>query len=450
MTFWDIFGYFWADSKSRAANGVDLGQIPTHDFASMATTRREFMVSSAAALGAAASWPSISYGNDSPAKAPTSLRILILGGTGFLGPACTESALARGHKITQFNSGRTEERRHAIGRPSLVPEGVEQIYGNRDPNKTAADRRNEGKADAPQDPDSPKGLSRLVGRNWDAVIDTSGYFPRMVKASAELLAPNVKQYLFISTISVYKDVSTPNFDETAPLSTLADPATEVMGKDSVNYGGAKALCEKAAEQAMPGRVTILRPGFMVGPRDTSGRFLYWPVRASLGGVMIVPGAPSDPIQFIDVRDVADWIVHCLEESILGIYNVTGPAKPLSMKEMVEGVRTGTGSQVEFVWIDNHFLDAHGVQPGQFPLYDPPIGDSAGLHRCNCSRALARGLVFRPLGETAGASLDWYRSLPAALQAGVAPQFAKHPNQEPWLETEKGLLASWNQRGKGLN
>jgi 2'-hydroxyisoflavone reductase len=153
---------------------------------------------------------------DSPAKAATSLRILILGGTGFLGPACTESALARGHKVTHFNSGRTEERRHAIGRPSLVPEGVEQLYGNRDPNKTAADRKNEGKPGAPKDPDSPKGLSQLVGRKWDAVIDTSGYFPRMVKASAELLAPNVKQYLFISTISVYKDVSTPNFDETAP------------------------------------------------------------------------------------------------------------------------------------------------------------------------------------------------------------------------------------------
>jgi 2'-hydroxyisoflavone reductase len=414
----------------------------------MAATRREFIVTSAAALGAAAAMPASSFGYDSPTKAATSLRILILGGTGFLGPACTESALARGHKITHFNSGRTEERRHAIGRPSLVPEGVDQIYGNRDPNKTAADRKNEGKADAPKDPDSPMGLSQLVGRKWDAVIDTSGYFPRMVKASAELLAPNVKQYLFISTISVYKDVSEPNFDESAPLSTLADPTTEEMGKDFANYGGGKAMCEQAAEQAMPGRVTILRPGFMVGPRDTSGRFLYWPVRASLGGVMIVPGAPTDPIQFIDVRDVADWIVHCLEENILGVYNVTGPAKPLSMQAMVEGVRTGTASQVQFVWIDNHFLEAHGVQEGQFPLYDPPEGASAGLHRCNCARALARGLVFRPLPETARACLDWYRSLPEGIQAGVAPQFAKRPNQELWLETEKHVLASWNQRGKG--
>jgi 2'-hydroxyisoflavone reductase len=414
----------------------------------MFTTRREFIATSAAALGAAASLPAVSYGHDSAAKAATSLRILILGGTGFLGPACTESALARGHKVTHFNSGRTEERRHAAGRPSAVPEGVEQLYGNRDPNKSAADRKNEGNPDAPKDADSPKGLSQLVGRKWDAVIDTSGFFPRMVKASAELLAPNVNQYLFISTISVYKDVSTPNFDESAPVSTLADPTTEEMGKDSVNYGGGKAMCEQAAEQAMPGRVTNLRPGFMVGPRDTSGRFLYWPVRASLGGVMIIPGAPTDPIQFIDVRDVADWIVHCLEVRILGVYNVTGPAKPLSMKEMVEGVRTGTASQEKFVWVDNHFLAAHGVQDGQFPLYDPPEGASAGLHRCNCSRALARGLIFRPLPETARSCLDWYRSLPAALQAAVAPQFAQRPNQEPWLETEKRLLTSWNQHGKG--
>ncbi|HUD47350.1 MAG TPA: NAD-dependent epimerase/dehydratase family protein [Candidatus Baltobacteraceae bacterium] len=414
----------------------------------MATTRREFIVASAAALGVAASMPATSFGYDSPTRAVTPLRILILGGTGFLGPACTESALARGHKITHFNSGRTEERRHAIGRPSLVPEGVEQLYGNRDPNKTAADRRNEGNANAPKDSDSPKGLSRLVGRKWDAVIDTSGFFPRMVKASAELLAPSVKQYLFISTISVYKDFSSPNFDETAPVSTLADPTTEDMGKDFANYGGGKAMCEKAAEQAMPGRVAILRLGFMVGPRDTSGRFLYWPVRASLGGVMIVPGAPADPIQIIDVRDLADWIVHCLEANIVGVYNVTGPAKPLSMKQMVEDVRTGTASQVEFVWIDNHFLDSHGVQDGQFPLYAPPDGPTAGLNRCNCSRALAQGLVFRPLPETARACLDWYRSLPETLQLMVAPQFAKRPNQELWLETEKHWLTSWSQRGKG--
>jgi 2'-hydroxyisoflavone reductase len=337
--------------------------------------------------------------------------------TGFLGPACT-TALA-GTKC-----GRKARRRAAFGGA-----GGETLT------RSKAD---EGKADAPKDPDSPKGLTQLMGRKWDAVIDTSGFFPRLVKASAELLGPNVNQYLFISTISVYKDMSTPNFDETAALSGLADPTVEEMGKDFGNYGGGKAMCEKAAQDAMPGRVTILRPGFMVGARDTSGRFLYWPVRASLEGVMIVPGGAADPIQIIDVRDVADWIVHCLEQTVLGVYNVTGPAQSLSMKSMVESVRSGTSSKVEFVWIANDFLDAHGVPDGQFPLYAPPSGRTAGLHRCNFSRALARGLTFRPLADTAKASLDWYHSLPVATQAAVAPQFAKRPGQEPWLETEKHL------------
>ncbi len=414
----------------------------------MNTTRRRVIATSATTFAAATFAPEV-WGTPEapPAKATTSLKILILGGTGFLGPACTGSALARGHKVTQFTSGRTEELRHAAGRPSAVPEGVEQLYGNRDPNKTAADRKTEGKPGAAKDPDSPKGLSQLVGRQWDAVIDTSGYFPRMVKASAELLAPNVKQYLFISTISVYKDVSKPDFDETAPLATMADPTSEEMGKDFANYGGGKALCEKAAEAAMPGRVTNLRPGFMVGPRDTSGRFLYWPVRESLGGIMIIPGAPGDPIQIIDVRDVADFIIHCLEQNIVGVYNVTGPAQFLSMKNMVERVRTGTSSTVDFVWIANDFLDSHGVTEAQFPLYDPPTGPSAGLHRCNISRALAHGLTFRPLTQTAKDSLDWYHSLPEATQAAVAPQFAPRPGQEPWLATEKHLLEFWNQRAR---
>src|SRR5215468_1516816 len=181
----------------------------------MTSTRREFLTSSVAAVAASSFLPRVLRAAESPTKASKPLRILILGGTGFLGPACTESALARGHTVTHFNSGRTEDRRREAGRPSVVPAGVEQLYGNRDPNKTADDRRNEGKSEAPKDPNSPKGLSQLEGKKWDAVIDTSGYFPRMVKASAELLAPNVKQYIFISTISVYKDTSTPNFDETA-------------------------------------------------------------------------------------------------------------------------------------------------------------------------------------------------------------------------------------------
>ena len=374
------------------------------------------------------------------------LRILILGGTGFLGPACTESALARGHQVTHFNSGRTEERRREAGRPSVVPAAVEQLYGNRDPNKTADDRRTEGKPNAPKNPNSPKGLSQLEGRKWDAVIDTSGYFPRMVKASATLLAPTVKQYVFISTISVYKRNDIPNFDETAPLATLADPNTEEMGKAFENYGGGKALCEKAAEAAMPGRVTNIRPGFMVGQRDTSGRFIYWPVRVSLGGEMIVPGKPEDPIQIIDVRDVADWIVHCIETNVVGVYNATGPAKELSMKAMLQAARAGISSQASFEWVDSDFLEKEKISvESHFPLYAPPLGDTAGFHRCNISRALGKGLKFRPVSDTAKATLDWYKSLPAELQPRIAPQFATKENEEPWLETERRLLAKWRAR-----
>jgi 2'-hydroxyisoflavone reductase len=410
----------------------------------MTLTRRDFIAStSAVAVGTSLS-PSALYAAEPGAK---TLRILILGGTGFLGPACTESALARGHSVTHFNSGRTEERRKEAGRPSVVPAGVEQLHGNRDPNKTADDRKTEGKADAPKDPNSPKGLTQLQGKKWDAVIDTSGYFPRMVKASAELLAPNVKQYVFISSISVYKNNNVPHADESAALNTLEDPTTEEMGKDFANFGGGKALCEKAAEAAMPGRVTNIRPGYIVGARDTSGRFIYWPVRASLGGTMAVPGNPADPIQIIDVRDLADWVIHCIENNTVGVFNATGPDKELSMKTMLEGVRKGTSANVSFTWIDNDFIKAQGVGDGQFPLYAPPTGDTAGFHRCSISRALATGLKFRPVADTAKATLEWYQSLPSNTQGLVAPQFAKNAKGESWLDQEKQLLDKWQKRGQ---
>jgi 2'-hydroxyisoflavone reductase len=411
----------------------------------MHSTRRQFILSTAATLASGATLPRFVCAADGTSKASKPLRILILGGTGFLGPHCTESAIARGHAVTHFNSGRTEELRKGAGRPSAVPSGVETLYGNRDPNKTADDRKTEGKANAPKDPNSPKGLSQLEGKKWDAVIDTSGYFPRMVKASAELLAPSVKQYIFISTISVYKDTRAP-FDESAPLQTLQDPTTEDMGKDFANYGGGKALCEKAAEAAMPGRVTNIRPGFIVGPRDTSGRFIYWPVRASMGGNMIVPGTPGDPIQLIDVRDLADWIIHCIENNVVGVYNATGPAKELSMRSFVESVSKGVGSQTSFTWVANDFLDSKGVHD-QFPLYAPPTGETAGFHRASIFRALAKGIKFRPVSDTAKATLDWYKTLPAEIQGRVAPQFAQRPNEETWLATEKRVLEAWKERDK---
>lgn len=414
----------------------------------MSQTRREFIAASSLALGSAVAAAALPGSREaSAAKAAKPLRILILGGTGFLGPACTESALARGHAVTQFNSGRSEERRRELGRPSVVPSGVEQLYGNRDPNKTAADRKADGKPGAPKDPSSPKGLSQLVGKTWDAVIDTSGFFPRMVKASAELLAPSVKQYVFISSLSVYSDFSKPGYDESSPLATLTDPTVEEFGKDFGNYGGGKALCEKAAEAAMPGRVTNLRPGYIVGPRDTSARFLYWPLRASLGGTMVIPGQPADPIQIVDVRDLSDFIIRCIENGIVGPINVTGPEKELSMRAMVEGIRKGVGASVSFTWIDPEFMKSYEVDEHTFPLYAPPTGKEAGFHRCSIARALKNGLKFRPLPDTAKVTLDWYKSLPAEIQAKVAPQFVKNEKGELWIEKEKKILTDWQSKKK---
>jgi 2'-hydroxyisoflavone reductase len=214
-------------------------------------------------------------------------RILILGGTGFLGPATVEAARARGHRLTLFNRGKT--------RPGLFPE-IETLHGDRDPKLG-------------------EGLKALEGRQWDAVIDNSGYFPRQVAASAKLLAPNVKQYIFISSISVYADNATEGQDESGKLATTPDPTVEKVTEQT--FGPLKALCEKACQEALPGHTAVVRPGYIVGPDDPSGRFTYWPVRIDRGGEVLAPGAPSDPVQFIDVRDLGAWLITIIEQGTMG-------------------------------------------------------------------------------------------------------------------------------------
>lgn len=366
-------------------------------------------------------------------------RILILGGTGFLGPALIDAVLARGHKLTLFNSGRTENRRVAAGRDSVVPEGVEVLIGNRDPLLTADDRRLRGDPDieSKRDPNSPRGLSQLEGREWDAVIDTSGYFPRMVAASAEFLAPNVGQYMFVSSISVYSSTSVPGADETAELLGLDDPTTEEFGEQFENYGGGKALCEQAAEAALPGRTTNVRPGYIVGPRDTSRRWSFWPWRAAQGGEMAVPGKPEDPIQIIDVRDLAEWMVLCCEQRIMGEFNATGPASELSMRRMLEGCRAAAGSDVRFTWADAEFLAERELN---FPIWLAPEGETAGFHRVSVERAMASGLTFRTIEDTARATLDWLGSLPEDLATRVMMPFD--------LEQEAAALEAWRAAATG--
>jgi len=414
----------------------------------MTSTRREFIRDSitrgALTTGALTSLAFSSFGaarrsssqeaaQEEPVKKQ---RILILGGTGFLGPALIDSVLARGHELTLFNSGTTEERREKAGRDSVVPEGVEVLLGNRDPKLTADDRRLRGdpEAEKKRDPNSPRGLTSLEGREWDAAIDTSGYFPRMVRASAGLLSEQVAQYVFVSTISVYTDNSTPGMDETAEVHTLSDPDTEEFGASFENYGGGKADCEKAAEAAMPGRTTNVRPGFIVGPRDTTRRYCYWPWRVAQGGTMLAPGSAEDPMQLIDVRDLADFIVHCIEQRTMGVFNATGPVPAMNMGGMLAACAEAAGGAPEVVYADPAFLGEQGLR---HPMYVSPDGETAGFHRVSVERAVKAGLSFRPHEETALATLEWLESLPDDLKLQMVPA--------DLVDKEVAALEAWRER-----
>lgn len=341
----------------------------------------------------------------SPAPSPANrkgLKILILGGTGFLGPAVVDAAKASGHKLTLFNRGRTEKR---IG----VIEDVEKFNGNRDPKLRADDN----------DPESPLGLSEIEaaikgGAKWDAVVDTSGYVPRIVKASAELLAPAAQQYVFVSTISVYANNDRPNEDETAAIATTDTPESEEVQQ---LYGQLKALCEQAAEAAMPGKTTNIRPGFIVGPGDPTDRFTYWPVRAAKGaGVsqvsewgseMLVPGTEEEPIQFVDVRDLAKFIIHCIEQRHVGAYNVTGPQGGLPVGDFVKACREAGGKDAPTpVWVPWDFIqEVEG--PVDTTIVIPGSGETGGFHRRNVQKALAAGLTLRPAVETCKDTIAWW-------------------------------------------
>ena len=305
-------------------------------------------------------------------------RILILGGTGFLGPAIVEAARARGHTLTLFNRGRT--------RPGLFPD-IEKRQGDRDPLKG-------------------EGLKSLETGEWDAVIDDSGFYPRMVGASAQLLAPRVKHYIYISSISAYKEPSPVNGDETAPLAVLADPKVEEMGKSFENYGGLKAACEAAAEAALPGRTTVVRPGFIVGPDDPSGRFTYWPVRFDKGGEIAVPGAPTDPLQLIDVRDLAAWLVLLVEQGRMGRFNALGPEQPMDWGRVVQACQKATPTAGTVTWIPGEFVAKQDDL--SFPIWAPYLGDTKGFHTWQNRRAVQAGLKFRLVEQTVADTLAWYQ------------------------------------------
>ncbi|MBL8765019.1 MAG: NAD-dependent epimerase/dehydratase family protein [Phycisphaerae bacterium] len=406
-----------------------------------APSRRDFLRTVAVA-SAAASIPALAgkVRAISPRFSGGGKRILILGGTGFLGPETVEVALARGHHVTIFNRGRTEERKG----PMFAGKEVERLVGDRDPTKG-------------------EGLKSLEGKKFDAVVDNSGYVPRIVSASAELLAPNAGHYLFISSVSVYKDNSRAGDDETAAVGTMTDETVEEMGAQFENYGPLKALCEKAAEKAMPGRTTAVRPGLIVGPNDPTDRFTYWPVRVDRGGEVLCPGSPEDPIQVIDVRDLAEWVVMLIESKTTGTYDALGPQSGLTIGKLITACQAASGKPSTLTWADAEFLEQQRVSPwSEMPVWLPAVGEMSGMHRRNVSRAVAAGLKFRDISHTVKDTLTWWpkelerrirvtAEIKAKAKAEGKPEPAMaNPNELRagiTASREKDVLAAWAARPK---
>lgn len=394
----------------------------------MNPTRRNFLRSSAAISAAAllacrrsgaVPQGAVSQGAGTDPEKSTSddaapdrkLHLLILGGTGFIGPALVEYALSRGHTVTLFNRGKSN--------PHLFPD-VEKLRGDRDPNKG-------------------EGLKALEGRKFDVVYDDCGYFPRMVDASAALLAPNIGHYVFVSSISAYADNSVENADEDSALATMEDPTIENFGKNSEFYGPLKALCEQAAEKACPGRSTIIRPGYIVGPGDPTHRFTWWPLRVKRGGKMLVPGAATDPMQIIDVRDLARFMVRVGERKVFGAFNAVGPGSRLPMSEMLALSKKVTGSDAQFVYVPTDFLTTHATDlENTWPIWAPYEGKTKGFHTYSNARARNAGMTFTGVEDTIRDLLAWFDTLPPERQNAVKVGIS--------AEDEAALLAKWNAKG----
>jgi 2'-hydroxyisoflavone reductase len=321
------------------------------------------------------------------------LRVLILGGTGFIGPHFVTALRAHGHELTLFNRGRGS---------SQTPKGVEQLVGDR----------------AGQ-------LDRLKGRDWDVVIDDSGYTPRQVKLTSELLHGHVQHYIFVSSISAYADFKSPGIDENYRLAELKDPSVEVVSGDT--YGGLKVLCEQVVTQVFGNHCAIVRPTYIAGPGDPTDRFTYWPVRVSRGGEMLVPGSPRDSVQFIDVRDLADFMRLCAERRISGVYNACNAPRSVTMGTLVEACKGATKADTRFTWASTKSLQAEGIQGDDllegnlFPIWTPADGPEGGAALINSTKAVQKGLRFRALEQTVRDTYEWHKQRPAPqqlLRAGI--------------------------------
>jgi 2'-hydroxyisoflavone reductase len=336
-------------------------------------------------LGATPAEPDLARPRRDVGRAKVPLSILILGGTGFTGPEQVEYAIARGHRVTLFNRNQT--------RPNFFKGRVaEELIG-----------------------DLNGDTSALQGKTFDVVIDNPTTFPAWVRNAGKYLAGNTKHYMFISTTSVYRDQSQIGIDENSPTTPMPpdlDPYTIEPQNATKYYGALKTRAEQEVAKLYPGIHTIIRPCLIVGPLDRTDRFTYWPARIDKGGEVLAPDKPDDPCQFIDSRDLAEWMIRMAEARELGLYNAIGPEKPLTIAEMLYGVKAITTAGAQFTWVPWEFLQEQNVRPWRhMTVWQPPYGRTAGYQRRNASKALAKGLTFRPLAVTAKDTLDWHKTRP---------------------------------------
>lgn len=322
------------------------------------------------------------------------MRILVIGGTRFLGRTLVETAVKQGHELTLFNRGQTD--------PLLFPD-VERLKGDRDGD-----------------------LAALQGRNWDVVVDTCGYVPRIVKKSADLLVDSTELYIFISSISVYSDFSKPGLDEESPLGTLEDKTVEQVTNET--YGPLKVLCEDIVEVTYPGRAAILRCGLIVGPYDPTDRFTYWPVRMQQGGEVLAPSPPHMQVQFIDAADLAHFILLLAKNRINGIFNTTGPGNKISMREFLDTCNSVAGNKASLTWVSEDFITSKDI--GHIPVWTPK--EWRGIFQANCTKAINAGLLFRPVEQTIRNTLNWHDMRPSDYELKVGLT----------LDREKELLEKW--------
>ncbi len=379
--------------------------------------RRRDLLKLGALAGAAGLAPAAAMADASAeavAVAPTAraehpLRMLILGGTGFIGPHQVRYALARGHRLTLFNRGRS---------PIDWPGEVEVLIGDREAGDVAA----------------------LAGREWDVCIDNPAGVPHWVRDVGRVLHGRVGHYLFVSTVSVYADNARPGQDETAATAEYPGPDAMVETRAAVLadmslYGPLKAACERQAEFWFPGIVTVVRPGLIVGPGDQTDRFTYWPVRLARGGEVVAPGDGEDPVQIVDL---AEWTVRMAERRAFGTFNALGPDYVLSMAAMLYGIRAVVGTAARLHWLPTEFLREQGIVPWRdMPAWVPGVGDSAGFARRSNARAIAMGLDFRPLANTVADTLAWFREQPEARRASLRAGLS--------AEREAVLLERWKTR-----